>query len=100
MPFFKVTVISHAEVFFCGKNQMILKWNFQHQRKIMNLAGQNQILVGGEHLLARVVVRHDKGTCVAENQNPENVAGMNHAIVGCAAKYHFFVNDFHLCIEA
>jgi hypothetical protein len=47
-----------------------------------------------------MIVRHNKGTCVAENQNPENVAGMNKTIVSCAAKYHFFMNDFHLRIEA
>lgn len=66
----------------------------------MNFAGQDQILIRRQNFLAGVVVGHDKGTCIAENQNPENVARMNQAKVSRAAKDHFLMDDFHLRVEA
>ena len=88
-------MIGHAEVLSLRKNNMIMQRNLNQLTEFMNFPSENQILFRGQRIVAGMIVRHNKGTGIGDNQEAQDIPRMNQTMIHSSAKDHFKTDDFH-----
>lgn len=73
---------------------MIVQRDLKNLSQLIDFSCDQEILFGGFGFVTGVVVGHNEGTCVAQDQSAKDIAGMDEAVVCCSAKYHLCFNHF------